>query len=460
MNKPMLGILLGALLALVGCGGGGGSAAVAPGGASVSTYATDSLNDDYSQVWVTIHRVSLEGGSGTLTVFDDPAGRLVDLKTLRDASGARYAFLDDSSVTPATYGSVAVQLDEDLSLVPNGSASAEARKFATQYADPLAPGKSILRLGSAHEMRPGRNTLVLDFDLATWDLDGTGRVVASVKNGNGAGLDDRRRHEHEDFKGVVSNLAGTAPNQTFTLSRRLRGLSVKTDSNTRIFNSSGAPNPQLADGARVEVRGVFVAGALLAAAIKVEDEAGEDPIHIVGHASNLNEGAGTFDVAIRRARGFVPRRVKIPVSTSDTTRFLSDAGATMTKAEFFAAVGALGQQAIVEVEGALSGDSLTASKVKIEAEGVHSEAEAKGAVTAVDPTAGTLTITVQSWEGINIQPGSPLNVATGPATMYMNGRTMVDKATFFAAVSAGSVIEARGRWDGSKLAALRLKLDD
>ena len=132
----------------------------------------------------------------------------------------------------------------------------------------------------------------------------------------------------------------------------------------------------------------------------------------------------------------------------------------MTKAEFFAAAGALGQQAIVEVEGALSGDSIAASKVKIEAEGVHSEAEAKGSVTAVDPTAGTLTLTVQRWEGINIQPGSPLKVTTGPATMYMNGRSMVDKRAFFAAVSVGTVIEAKGRWDGSKLTAMRLKLDD
>lgn len=459
MKLRLLSLLLGIFAILAGCGGGGGSAAGGPAPATVSSFATDSLDTDYSHVWVTIHKVTLEGPSD-IVIFNDVTGRLIDLKTLRDAAGARYSFLDDSSITPATYTAVRVEMDEDLSLVPIGSSTAQARQFAAIHAVPGVAGRSQLRLSSPHIIIPGRNRVVLDFDLANWNLDGSGKVVAVVKKGNGVGLDDRRRHEDEDFHGTVSALAGTSPNQTFTMTRQGMSLNVKTDANTRVFNESGAANPTLANGLRVEVRGVFIAGVLLASAVKIEDEAGEDPHSIKGLASNLNEAAGTLDVKVMRARGFVPTRETYGVTTTAFTRFMSDGGAIMTKAEFFAALAAMGANAKVEAEGTVTGGTMAAVKLKLEDEGEHEHAEIKGPITAINAVAGTLTMTVQRWEGAGFSNGQSVNVTTSGATSFRLGNSFVNKAAFFAGVTVGTIVEAKGRFDGTTLAAIRLKDDD
>lgn len=458
MKLRILTLLLGLLAVLVGCGGGGSTPGGAAG-ATVSSYATDSLDTDYSHVWVTVFKVTLEGAN-QIEVFNDPAGRLIDLKTLRDAAGARYEFLDDSSITPATYGAVRVELDEDLSLVPIGSTTAQARKFALVHGVPGSPGRSQLKISTPHIMIPGRNQLVLDFDLGSWNLDGTGRVLAILKRGNGQGLEDRRRHEAREYPGRVSNLTGVAPTQSFFLTRGQISLAVRTDANTRIFNESGAPNPALANGVRVEVRGVFVAGVLLANAIKIDDEVGDHPQSIKGLASNLDETAGTLDVKVLRARGFVPDRETYGVTTSATTKFMSDGGAILTKAEFFAALAALGTNAHVEAEGTVSGGVFAADKLKVEDEGEHHGAEIKGAITAVDPVAGTLTMTVQRWEGIGFTTGQSVNVTTLPVTVYVLDHTRVPKAAFFAAIGVGTTVEAKGMYNGTTLTAFLLKKDD
>ena len=459
MKLRLLTILLGMLAILAGCGGGGGGSAGGPAPATVSTFATDSINDDYSHVWVTVHKVTLEGAND-IVIFNDATGRLMDLKTLRDAAGARYAFLDDSAITPATYAAVRVELDEDLSLVPTGSNVAQARQFAAVHAVVGTPGRSQLRLSSPHIMIPGRNQLVLDFDLATWNLDAAGKVVATLKRGNGNGLDDRRRHEDEDYHGLVSGLNGTSPNQSFSLTRQGRSLPVKTDANTRIFKQSGAANPALANGLRVEVHGSFVGGVLLARGIKIEDEAGEDPHGIKGIASNLDVAAGTLSVKVLRARGFVPDREFYGVTTSATTRFMSDGGAVLTKGEFFASLATMGANAQVEVEGTVTGGTMAAVKIKLEDEGDFHEAEIKGPITAINAGAGTLTMTVQRWEGAGFSNGQSVNVTTSAATAYRLGNTFVNKTAFFAGVGVGSIVEAKGRFDGTTLATVRLKDDD
>src|SRR6185503_10564722 len=78
--------------------------------------------DDFSHVWTTIYRVELVPASGAVeVVFDDPAGRVIDLKTLRDAGGARFAFLSHDNVAAATYTGAKVTVDGNMNLVPNGS---------------------------------------------------------------------------------------------------------------------------------------------------------------------------------------------------------------------------------------------------------------------------------------------------------------------------------------------------
>ncbi len=457
--KFKLWLLATAIAIIAGCGGGGGGGTAAgPAGATVSTFATDSINDDFDHVWVTVYKVTAEGDDDAV-LMDDSAGRLMDLKALRDATGPRYALLDDRGIKSGNYRAVRVELDENLTLMPKGSSTGQARKFAAIHAGNA--GRSVLKLISPLNAQVGRSNLVLDFDLATWNLDVAGRVVATLKRGNGAGLEDHRRHEREDFHGFVAGLSGTDPDFTFNLTRGPASLAVKTDANTRIFTNSGTANPTLNNGLRVEVTGTFAAGVLLASAIKIEDVSLEDRQQIKGLASNLNEAAGTLDVAVKFARGFVPDRTTYSVTTTDATMFRSDAGATLTKSEFFAALAELGASAKVEAGGTVDGGTFAAKKLKIEGEREHPMViEVKGAVTALDATAGSLTLTVRAWQGMSLGNGVSLSVTTSAPTEYRLGRNTVDQSAFFAGIQVGSIVEAKGRLVGRSLNAIRLKDDD
>lgn len=455
----ILTFIVASMLALViaGCGGGGSTGGSAKAG-SVAVYATDSLSTDFDHVWVKVYQVYLEGQSNEL-VFENTAGLEIDLTTLRDNSGPRFAFLDDNGITPATYGQVRVVLDEELMMVPKGGTTAQSYRFATQHAIIGTPGKSQLLLRSPSVIVPGKNQLVLDFDLSTWNLDSTNRVVASLKRGNRNGLEDKNRHEANDIHGTVSGLSGTSPNQTFVLNRAAGKVNVKTSAETRIFNKDGSTNPVLANGQRVEVYGVFVQGFFLARAVKIENGgSSNDPHKIKGNPKNLNASAGSFDVEVTLARGFVPPGTVMNVATNGSTRFLSDAGAPMTKDDFFAALGTAGM--MVEVEGRASGSLFTAVKAKLEDEGGQNEAEIKGPVTALDAAAGTVTMTVQSWFGAGFSAGQSVNVTTSGSTVYKLNSDPVTKDVFFAGIGVGTIVEAKGTYNGTVLSAIRLKNDD
>lgn len=123
-NRLMLGILA---IVAIGCGGGGGGSSVPGGGGNttLSIFASDSLSTDYDHVWVKIHRVSV----GDRQVFNSATGKVLDLKTLRDATGARFAFLDDSSLPAGGYDDVKVDLDKELTLVPVGTTTGQIRQI-------------------------------------------------------------------------------------------------------------------------------------------------------------------------------------------------------------------------------------------------------------------------------------------------------------------------------------------
>src|SRR4051794_37231979 len=87
-----------ALAVVAGCGGGGGSTSSTGGGggsSSVRLFATDDMSTGFDHVWVNIKQVSLVGASGDQTLFTDPNGRLIDLKTLRDSAGRRFDLLSN-----------------------------------------------------------------------------------------------------------------------------------------------------------------------------------------------------------------------------------------------------------------------------------------------------------------------------------------------------------------------------
>jgi hypothetical protein len=453
-------------LAAIGCGGGGsgsGGGGTNPAG-STPLFVTDSL-DDHSHVWVSIEKVVLKGPQGEATVFSDPGGKQTDLKSLRDANGARYAFL--TNIPAGTYSEVDVVVGKTLTLFNNGSNVGLVREFAGN--DGVRATLS-LKFAQPKQLDPNR-PLTIDFNLADWNDDGVTVTGAPfLKEGNGVGINNLDRHQDEDYKGTVQGLAGTAPNQTFKLTLGVNTVAVIVSADTVIVRES-AGNPVLADGQRVEVRGAYstARSAIEATSVKIEDASHANEDEARGAVSNFDANAGTFTLSVQDAEGFIPTSANVTVLTNESTTYRSHRGVTLTKAEFFAELQTAG---FAEVEGVYdaTANTFTARKVKLEDEaggeghhgghnggGDHQEAEAVGTLANLDGTAGTFDLTPTKWEGINLAPGSTIHVTTTAGTEFDG----VSRANFFSSTVTGPVkVEGDFDADTNTLAAREIKVGD
>jgi len=467
MNKLAQWLLLAVAMIAAGCGGGGGGGG-AGSGAGVNLFLTDDMSANYSAVWVRIHRVELEGAGGRTTVFDSAEGKVVNLRALNDGS-PRYAFLGRDGVPAGTYTGVRFTLDKDVRVTPNGSNSTNLRSFADAYLDPGNPNRALLTINfpAPKSIGSGSNDLVCDFVLSSWNENGNKIENALVADAPTGGLSNSDRHDDDEFKGTISNLGGTAPNFTFTLtSPNGNTVPVATDSNTAVFNNNGSANPTLANGKRVEVHGLFspAEGRVLAQSIKIKnsnDSDSEDPHGVKGLAKEVNSEAGTFDVVLGRAEGFLPTESTVHVATTDTTRFFSHGGVPMAKADFFAAIQGGGLQ--VEAEGVRNPDTniLTAVKAKLEDgdDDDDHQAEAKGTPNTIDAAAGTFRLQLGEWYGFSATPGAQVNVVTSAGTRFrdINGET-ITKEQFFAQLATANAAKAEGSYADGTITATQVRI--
>lgn len=360
--------LLGALaIVAAGCGGSGGGSG---GGTNVAFFITDDLHTGYDHVWVTVKEVTLQKvGGGFTTVFADTPGVAVDLRSLRDASGRRFKFLGCDDNLSGQYSSVIVTLDDDVVLYPTGSSTGQDRVF-----EGAVNGEKLLSANfPAQAFGEDNDDFVVDFDLSTWNENGsqvTDASIAVLSEDDEDELDDDERHEHDDYEGTVSNLAGIAPDQTFTLTHDGRSVEVQLNADTEIDEDDDDGPLVLENGAEVEVEGFFdpVLNKLIATKLEVEDDDDDDDApEVEGNAASINDGAFTFDVEIDETDHFVPSGDPVHIATTDTTLFRLGDDQWVTRAEFFAAF-AEGDE--VEVEGTYDSgtNTLTATKVKLESE--------------------------------------------------------------------------------------------
>jgi hypothetical protein len=421
------------------------------------------LTLQFDHVWVKIHKVELEGPNGSVTAFEDAAGKVIDLTTLTDNGVSRFALLGLRSVPAGNYSGVRVTMAEALTLVPKGQTQGVSRTFSDS-----SNGTKRVTFGlPAGTNITGTQDLVVDFDLSQWTDNGA-TVTAVVKHHNGQGLNDDARQEAEDFEGIASGLSGTAPNFTFDLAFGGTTLRVVTDARTSIFNSNGAPSPTLANGKRLEVRGVFdtTTRTMKATTVKVEDGNNQDEAEAEGRVGQV--GANDFTLTLSEAEGFIPTSASLRVVTTAGTRYFSRGGIVITKAQFFAAISVAGQRAEAEGSYDAASGTITATKVKLEDgdddNNDDGDLEVEGPAANVNAGAGTLSVTVQKWEGTVLTPGSVVNVVTTGGTEFRldggsnGGRT--SKAEFFAALANGERVEVEGDLNGTTLTATKIKLED
>ena len=489
-SKLWLPLLAGVgALGFAGCGGGGGgssplSSAPPPSqtaSAVVGVFATDSFSEAYDHVWVTIHQVEVESSNGTAqTVFDDAQGKTIDLKTLRDATGQRFALLGAGKIDASTATGIKVTIDNSVLLFPAGASSGQA----TPVDDAVAhdgQGHAVLSfpLTAPRSLGSGHDDLVVDFDLADFTVSG-GKVRPVVKEGAKAGLDDPSRHEREEYKGVLSQLSGASPAFTFTLTREGSTISVVTDAQTTFFNADGTPNPKLAEGQTVAVRGLFDVPAqrLTASEVKIRPAGGEqEPAEVEGVPGAVNAGAGTFTLTAHQVERLVPMQTTVNIVTGSSTVFRAKGGITLTAADFFAG---LATAQAVEVEGTYdaASNTLTATRAKLEneAEGGHgggagggagggdhggaaSGVEAEGNATAIDASANTFLLASPSeWEGF-VPASGGVSVVTTASTVYGDGAGgALTAPQFFAGLAASPQVKVRGTLAGATVTASELTL--
>ncbi|AIE86805.1 hypothetical protein OP10G_3437 [Fimbriimonas ginsengisoli Gsoil 348] len=438
-------------------------------------FATDDMSTGFDHVWVTIKQVSLTAASGDRVIFDDPAGRIIDLKTLRDAAGRRFNLLSNRAISSGKFAGLKVVVNSDLNVFPTGATTATAATFDGS----TTGGTKTLSVdfASPRDLLTGTN-LIVDFDLSKWTL--TGNVVSATDNHflnivEDSRVDDPLRHELDDYHGTISNLSGAAPDSTFTLTQRNGTVNVKTDANASIFQESAAGSPSLTNGERVEVTGVFStsANAIIATTIKIDDVNDNDPDQVKGQISSFSADTKTAVITIVRSHGFVPTNTTLTLQFADTTKFFSHRGVTLTSADFFAQV-ANGN--FIEAEGTISGDTFTVTKAKLEDEvghhgeggghhggdGNHDGAELTGTISDLAADAGTFTLTVTRWEGLMLSSGAKVSVTTSASTEFkLNGATAT-KAAFFAALATATSVQVEGTYDDAtkSLAATEIKIGD
>lgn len=464
MKLQRVFLALTALAALAGCGGGGGGGGSASGSGG-AFFVTDDLNTGYDHVWVTIKKVELaKVGGGSTVVYSDTVGTTVDLRSLRDNQGRRFKLIGWDDKLSGQYDGVTVTLDDDLVLYPTNATTGLARTF-----EGSAGGEKALTTAfTARSFGPGNDDFIIDFDLATWTDNGSQVTGANIKVVTDDSVNDDSRHERENYPGTISNIQGTAPNQTFTLTRGNHSVTVQTSASTEIHRSDSNGNSTLTAGQHVVVRGVFntTTNMLEAAKIKITtgDNNNGDNDEANGTVSNINALAGSFDLTVEDVEEFQPAGDPIHVATTDTTVFRSQSGVLLTKDEFFTA---LANGASVEVEGVYdsASNTLTATKVKLEGHDDGNDgdnAEVRGATSNVDAVAHTLNVTATEFSGINVAPGTQIPVVTNGDTKYKGANNLtMNQADFFTALTGnpGIRVEVEGHWDGSVLTASKMKIE-
>ncbi|OWU65377.1 MAG: hypothetical protein CBB60_005010 [Armatimonadetes bacterium Cent15-Ar3] len=435
-----MSVLLGAL----GCGGASSSSG---GTGNFQLFVTDDLHTGYSGVWVKVYKAQIKNSAGaSTTLFDSVDGTTINLRQLNDGA-SKFLLLAPGVLADGTYNKIEFVLDKSVTLVASPSGTSSTGNFPASLDDSTA-GRSKLEINlSPALVVPGATRVAIDFDLRNWTFVG-GVVTPVLAVHPGTGLDDSARHERFEFKGLVRDLSGTSPTQTFLLGLRTGGtLTVATDANTSIVGDGASA---LANGLKAEVYGDYnpVTKTVSARVIKLESEF-EDEAKAIGAASNIVELSNSFDVAPKYTRGFAPQGEKVSVVTnSTTTRFRGNHGSTLTSAQFYAALTAAGANAVVEVEGVYSSstNTITAKSVHIENESELGGDEAKGTSSVPDAEAGTFSIQISEHEGFDAPESGLVPVKVSSATQYKNtnGNSMT-KAAFFEALAAGSkVVKVEG----------------
>jgi hypothetical protein len=310
-----------ALVAFAGCGGGGrgGTSNPPAGSGTLGVYVTDAFNDDFSQVWVTLYKIELgNNGTGFQTVFEDSAGKLINVAALRNTA----ELLAHVSVPAAGFNQARVTIGDQVTLVPTAGGAGSTVPVDDSVGT-HANGKVSIDFTANTTISPGQlGKLIVDFDLANFQLV-SGKVRPHLRRG-----DDNQFNlgaKHAEVEGNVSNLvAGSG----FDL--QLRGgqmVHVIINGDTVIWNHHAGTVATLANGQKVQVKGSVDATTLTvtATSVRVEDRRGgggddEAGPEAEGTITSIDAATKSFVIRLEEAEHITPGG-SVTIKTDATTVF-------------------------------------------------------------------------------------------------------------------------------------------
>ena len=272
-----LSVLSLAVATLVACGGGGGSAAdstASPAAVRVSTYITDNLATEYSQVWVGVLKITaVDASTGVeTTLFSATTPTVYNLASLASVG----QLVSSLSIGAGAYSHVRVTLDDKVQLVSLDGKTTTNATFKGNGETTVIPVRADFDTSVSTQ-------LVLDFNLAKFTLDaGTGRIVPVIER---RAVDKAKpfMREQAEVRGVVASVSANG----FVINdKRLGdGVIVKLATDAVIVDEATHKVLTLSDlklGMVVEAKGLVQARTVstdpltvTAAVVRVADTANE-----------------------------------------------------------------------------------------------------------------------------------------------------------------------------------------
>lgn len=324
-------VALAAVLTAAGCGGGGGG--TAGGRGTLRVFVTDGFREDFSQVWVTLHKIEVGDDRGFHTVFDDSTGKTINVAALSSSS----QMVGSAGVPAGTFTQARVTIEDHMKLVHSGGGGTDD----TQVDDsttPTAGGLSAVTLPISQSVGSGQSgSLVIDFDLANFEIRG-GKVRPHLRHADDGQF--QLRDKRAELTGTVSNfVAGTGFDLTLANSSSVH---VILTANTAIFTRSNGAAGALSSGIPVEVKGAFDTSTqtVTADSVKIEDHINGDDhgqhvegANAEGTVASVDATAKSFVLTLEEAEHFTPPAGTITVVTTSSTIFARRHGGAATFAD-------------------------------------------------------------------------------------------------------------------------------
>lgn len=315
--------LLGTLVALNGCSTGGGNSAGNGGGTrSVDVYVTDGFREDFKQVLITLYKVEGSAdGTNFQTLFEDTTGLTIDVARLRNSA----QLLSRINAPSGSYTQIRVSVAEKITLQATGGGNSSQIKIAPNVG---IHSNGQVSLTFNKPARSGENKIVIDFDLAQFQMVG-GHIRPVIASGDTGEFEQKARICR--IPGVVSNLqAGTS----FALTPPHGApFTVTLTQATQIMQAEAGNNSgTLANGQFVLVEGQIdrQAQTVTAEMIRILPNVPGTPAEPprpekfavgIGTVSAIDVAKGSFTLTLTQAFRFNPDSTTITVQTDGNTQF-------------------------------------------------------------------------------------------------------------------------------------------